>query len=47
MDGRDFHLADGATPAIDQGTAVDEAGIDIDGETHDRGAGPDLGADEK
>jgi hypothetical protein len=43
--GLDFHLVAGAATAIDQGTPVGEAGIDIDGETHDVGA-PDLGADE-
>ena len=42
----DFHLADGATAAIDQGVAVAEAGVDMDGETHDAGVGPDIGADE-
>lgn len=41
-----FHLADSATDAIDQGVSVGEAGVDIDGETHDMGAAPDLGADE-
>ena len=43
--GGDFHLAAGAA-AIDQGVVVTGAGVDIDGETHDRGA-PDLGADER
>ncbi|AWV87936.1 hypothetical protein [Bradymonas sediminis] len=42
----DFHLADGANEAIDKGVSVSEAGLDIDGETHDKGAAPDLGADE-
>ena len=42
----DFHLADGATSAIDQGEVVAEAGVDIDGETHDAGTAPDIGADE-
>jgi hypothetical protein len=41
----DWHLAAGA-PGIDQGEIVDGAGLDVDGETHDHGAGPDLGADE-
>jgi hypothetical protein len=43
----DFHLAEGASAAIDQGVEVDEAGVDIDGQPHDRGAAPDLGADER
>ncbi len=42
----DFHLRDTAAAAIDSGVVVDEAGIDIDGETRDKGDGPDLGADE-
>ena len=42
----DFHLTRAATQAIDQGTPVGEAGIDMDGETHDNGP-PDLGADER
>ena len=29
------------------GVTVAEAGLDIDGETHDRGAAPDIGADER
>ena len=41
----DYHLKQTATAAIDQGTALDDAGADIDGEPHDRGA-PDIGADE-
>lgn len=43
----DFHLRGTAAAAIDSGVAVDEAGIDIDGETRDKGDGPDLGADER
>ena len=42
----DFHLTAAATSAIDQGVVVAEAGLDIDGEPHTRGA-PDLGADER
>jgi hypothetical protein len=42
----DFHLASGATTAIDQGTAHPNAGHDLDGEPHDKGA-PDIGADER
>jgi hypothetical protein len=45
IDARDLHLTDTATDAIDQGVIVD-AGLDLDGERHDRGAAPDLGADE-
>jgi hypothetical protein len=45
--GLDFHLAEGATDAIDQGVEVSESGVDIDGEAHDEGAGPDIGADER
>jgi hypothetical protein len=41
----DFHLAPSATAAIDQGTELDDAGFDIDGDGHDGGA-PDIGADE-
>jgi hypothetical protein len=42
----DLHLAATATDAIDQGLALPEAGLDIDGEPHAAGAAPDLGADE-
>ena len=42
---RDFHLLPGATEAVDQGIPMPEAGLDIDGQSHDNGA-PDLGADE-
>ncbi len=42
----DLHLAAGATDAIDQGEAVNEAGLDIDGEPHANGV-PDIGADER
>ena len=45
--GVDFHLTAGAAAAVDQGAVVEGAGIDIDGETHDLGAGPDIGADER
>lgn len=41
----DYHLLPTANEAIDNGVAVPEAGLDIDGESHDNGA-PDLGADE-
>ncbi len=43
----DFHLAAGAAAAIDQGAVVDQAGVDMDGEAHDLGAAPDIGADER
>lgn len=42
----DFHLAPGASAAIDRGVAVDDAGLDLDGEPHTNGP-PDLGADER
>jgi hypothetical protein len=42
----DFHLTAAASDAIDRGTAVAEAGQDIDGELHTQGV-PDLGADER
>lgn len=42
----DFHLTSTAGNAIDRGVALAEAGLDIDGEPHSRGA-PDLGADER
>jgi hypothetical protein len=45
--GGDFHLTADATDAIDQGTVLDDAGVDLDGDPHDSGAGPDLGADER
>ncbi len=41
----DYHLKASATAAIDQGTELDDAGDDIDGEAHDQGP-PDIGADE-
>lgn len=44
--GLDFHLAPGADQAIDQGVTLEGAGLDMDGEPHDAGAAPDLGADE-
>jgi hypothetical protein len=43
----DFHLAAGASDAIDKGVALPEAGLDLDGQPHTAGAGPDLGADER
>lgn len=42
----DFHLVPAATSAIDQGTVVSGSGVDLDGESRDKGAAPDLGADE-
>jgi hypothetical protein len=42
----DLHLLPGATDAIDKGMVLPEAGLDIDGEAHSAGTGPDLGADE-
>ncbi len=42
----DFHLTSSATGAIDQGTVIASSGIDLDGDTHDIGSGPDLGCDE-
>jgi hypothetical protein len=42
----DLHLAEGAAGAIDRGEVIAEAGTDLDGDPHDRGA-PDLGADER
>jgi hypothetical protein len=42
----DFHLTLAASDAIDRGTTVAEAGVDLDGEQHVRGA-PDIGADER
>jgi hypothetical protein len=45
--GLDFHLTGAAAPAIDQGTTEAQAGLDIDGEAHDHGGAPDLGADER
>jgi hypothetical protein len=45
--GGDFHLTAAATMAIDQGAMVTGAGVDLDGEPHTRGAGPDIGADER
>ena len=44
--GMNFHLTPLATGAIDKGTAVVEAGLDIDGQPHNAGAAPDIGADE-
>ena len=42
----DLHLAASAAVAIDQGTAVPDAGVDMDGQPHTNGS-PDLGADER
>lgn len=44
----DFHLLPSASMAIDQGMTLmaGEAGVDIDGSSHDAGSAPDLGADE-
>ncbi|MBI4821870.1 MAG: right-handed parallel beta-helix repeat-containing protein [Deltaproteobacteria bacterium] len=42
----DFHLVPGSA-AIDQGVAVGDSGLDVDGEPHSAGAAPDLGADER
>jgi hypothetical protein len=42
----DLHLAAGAAVAIDKGIAVEDAGLDLDGEPHTSGA-PDLGCDER
>lgn len=43
----DAHLTESATDAIDRGVVEDDSGLDLDGETHDRGSAPDLGADER
>lgn len=43
--GGDYHLAGPASTGVDQGEAIPEAGLDLDGQTHDNGP-PDLGADE-
>ncbi|MBN8609856.1 MAG: hypothetical protein J0L92_04700 [Deltaproteobacteria bacterium] len=45
--GGDAHLTESASGAIDRGVTDDDAGLDLDGQTHDRGAAPDLGADER
>ena len=45
--GFDVHLLPAAAGAIDAGVPSDLAGLDIDGEPHDKGAGPDVGADER
>lgn len=42
----DFHLAATAAAAIDQGSVDAASGADIDGEPHDLGSAPDIGADE-
>lgn len=42
----DFHLRATATSAIDQGAAVPDGGVDIDGDAHANGP-PDVGADER
>jgi hypothetical protein len=43
--GLDYHLKASAHEAIDKGVAVQDSGLDIDGEPHSKGL-PDLGADE-
>ena len=43
--GGDYHLAGPSSTGVDRGEVIPEAGLDLDGETHDRGP-PDLGADE-
>ncbi|MBL9028203.1 MAG: hypothetical protein JNL21_38780 [Myxococcales bacterium] len=45
--GFDVHLTSSATNAIDRGVPAESAGLDIDGEPHDNGAAPDVGADER
>ncbi len=45
--GGDLHLSAEAASAIDQAPVLDDAGLDLDGESRDAGAGPDLGADER
>jgi hypothetical protein len=45
-DGGDFHLAAGASEAIDSAVADPDSGRDIDGEPHPETA-PDVGADER
>ncbi|MBL8742538.1 MAG: hypothetical protein JNK04_15630, partial [Myxococcales bacterium] len=42
----DCHLRAGASAVIDKGEASDLAGLDIDGEAHEVGSAPDVGADE-
>jgi hypothetical protein len=42
----DWHLTASA-PGIDTGEVLAEAGLDLDGDPHDQGNGPDLGADER
>lgn len=42
----DFHLAEAASSAIDQGVPLDDAGLDLDHEPRTDGA-PDIGADER
>jgi hypothetical protein len=42
----DFHLLPSASVAIDKGVTNELAGLDMDGEPHDRGSAPDVGADE-
>jgi hypothetical protein len=43
----DLHLAASATIAIDQGIAVPDSGVDLDGQPHSVDGAPDLGADER
>ena len=45
--GGDAHLTAAATEAIDRGVVDAQSGLDLDGEPHDRGTAPDLGADER
>jgi hypothetical protein len=41
----DPHLLS-TSPAVDAGVTIEEAGLDLDGQTRDAGAAPDVGADE-
>ena len=45
--GGDVHLTAAASEALDRGAVEAQSGLDLDGEPHDRGTAPDIGADER
>ncbi len=46
VEDRDFRLVESATDAIEEGIELDDAGLDMEGQTRPRGDAPDIGAHE-